>query len=176
MHDSLHIVDVAVRLPSAGTAGSLHYRPLVIGPAWLERPAGTGPWIVRLADSGWLRPATEPQGPGLPAWAILCPEDLAARGIAAPRLRFSAGGAAGSRLGEIEIQGWCLMYAPGSSAVGSYPRGRAARGVAFVDAADGDVRRPAVFELPGELFERLEYLAARGIPARPLALPTACRR
>jgi hypothetical protein len=172
MQDPLHIVDVCVRLAGAGPASRHRYRPLVIGQAWLERPAGSGPWLVRLTDVGWLRPAPEPYGSGLQAWAILCPEDLSPEAGAAPCLSCVPEGAETSRSEEIEIQGWCLMYDPAASAAGLSTRHVGGGRVAYVDASDGDPRMPAVFELPGELFERLEYLANRGIPARPLALPT----
>jgi len=67
------------------------------------------------------------------------------------------------------------MYRPPEPAGGDRRRSAGAcqtGRVAVVDASPAAPHLPALFELPGELFDRLEHLAAHGIPARPLALPT----
>jgi hypothetical protein len=189
LHTPLQIIDLSVRVAGSGPAGS-RYRPLAIGPAWLERSGVTGPWLVRLAANGWLRPAAEPRGPSLAAWALLCPEDLVAehrpvrwtnhrtaRRQAAPWLpERSSHPVFPPRRGSIEIHGWCLMYQPPGQ-VGKErlltSSAQPGERVAVIDGSPTCPHLPAVFELPGELFDRLEYLAARGIPARPLALPTS---
>jgi hypothetical protein len=186
LHTPLQIIDLSVRVAGSGPAGS-RYRPLAIGPAWLERPGVTGPWLVRLAASGWLRPAPEPRGPSLAAWALLCPEDLVAEHQpvrwtknrtalqeAAPWLpgRSSRPGFP-PRRGSTEIHGWCLMYQPPGQERLLSTSAQLGDRVAVVDGSPTCPHLPAVFELPGELFDRLEHLAARGIPARPLALPTS---
>ena len=159
MPDPLDVIDFRLR----GPAGGLHrarYRPLVIGPAWLGRRALDGRWLVPVSSDGRLRPlAARPRRQdgcgGVLTWALLIPED-AAGGL---RWRRRPRGGPDLRRHDGDLLGWCLLYQPCGIV-----------GWALVDAGPPESGLPAVFELPGELFDRAEFLAARGIRSRPLAL------
>lgn len=155
---SLRIVDLSLRLIPAG-CGQARYRPLAIGPALLTRHDADGPWWVQVSADGRLRPVWPPPVGRTPpcaqrqAIALLRPEDI---GSEARRASAGAG-----RRRAADIYGWCLMYQlPGM------------HGMAIVDAHDEFTDLPAYYELPLELLDRMDHLAGRGIPARPLALMT----
>jgi len=155
-------LDVIVfRLRAAPGSLQRHlYRPLVIGPAWLGRRTLDGRWLVPVSADGRLRPlAARPRRQdgcrGLLTWALLTPEDANLDLRWRQRLRHGSG----RRRHDGELLGWCLLYQP-----------REIHGWALVDAGPPESPLPAIFELPGELFDRVEFLAARGIRSRPLAL------
>lgn len=158
---------------SGDSAGGHRYRLLVVGPAILERPAGTvGPWRVRVTTDGTFLPRT-PAAPmavetrlrrlrrtgGIVRLgaAILEPRDLvrvagqfraALRGPSTPVRRH-------------EFYGWALLYQlPGH------------RGLGMIDPQDDLPDLPACFESPLELADRQEFLTRRGIPTRAIALVT----
>jgi hypothetical protein len=171
--DQSPIVQALVRLvPVAAGPAPLQlrcYRPLVVGPAILYRPAvGNEPWTVDVSDDGRMLPLA-PRSPealrqavaahrarGLcrVATALVCPADVPAFGPAAvsatciPCLRS-------------EFYGWSLMIQPPG-----------VRGRAFVDRHDAVPDLPACFELPLELVDRIAFLEARGFNTRPIALIT----
>jgi hypothetical protein len=151
---------------SAASGGRL-YRPLVVGPALLRRPGRGGRWWVRVSTDGRLLPggSSEPgrlrrrmrrlQSTGVIqriAAALVTPQDLTGP---LPRL------VPGQQRPKTEFYGWSLMYQlPGM------------RRVAAIDPHDRFTGLPAFFESPAELLDRSEFLMARGIPSRPLALIT----
>ena len=172
------------------------YRPLIIGPAILHRhaeplagtsPIGEGrsqPWQVNLVAGSRLRPRVPPSLSGIEATVARCRRagrltrigaalvsccdiisataTLAADGPAGnplphPRFRFDD-----PRRGVVaEIYGWALMY----QMQGMIDR-------AVIDAHDEFDDLPAYYESPLELVDRSAFLAARGIPSRPIALLT----
>ena len=171
------IIQARVRLvPAAAAAGTpgrsrRRYRPLVVGPAILRRPAdATGPWIVDVSADGTLLPLAAPcsralrvavarhRAAGLRcriATALACPADVS---------RLAAGGGAATAVaGEAwsEIYGWAILHQPPGLV-----------GRAFVDADAALPDLPACFELPLELLDRMAFLEARGIRTRPLAVIT----
>jgi hypothetical protein len=143
------------------------YRPLVVGPVLMRRPGCGGRWWVRVSSDGRLMPAasTEPgalrrrvrrlRSTGVVhrvAAALVAPQDLAGP---PPRL------VPEQRRPTSEFYGWSLMYQLAGM-----------RSVAVVDPHDRFPGLPACFESPLELLDRSEFLAARSIPSRPIALIT----
>jgi len=143
------------------------YRPLVVGPALLERTAPAGRWRVRITRDGRLFPVFPGELAALGrriallrslgvvhriAAALVVPPDLAG-----PPVRMVP---ADHRL-RSEFYGWALMYRlPGSRSSG------------LIDSNELVPELPAYYESPLELLDRSDFLAARGIPSRPLALVT----
>jgi len=159
MPEPLDVIDFILRSPQGGRHRT-RYRPLVIGPAWLGRRTLDGRWLVPVSTDGRLRPlAARPRRPdgcrGVLTWALLTPED-ADHGL---RWRRRPPGVSARRRHDGDLFGWCLLYQP-----------RGIHNWALVDAGPPESGLPAVFELPGELFDRVEFLRARGIRSRPLAL------
>ena len=171
------IVQAHVRLVPA-TATSVPafrqrcYRPLVVGPAILHRPAvGPEPWTVDLADDARLLPRAPRSGRALRAavdrlqaggrqcriaTALICPSDVpGADGGRGP------GSATGRPCLRSEFYGWSLMVQPPG-----------VRGLAFVDRDEENPDLPACFELPLELVDRISFLEKRGLRTRPIALIT----
>jgi hypothetical protein len=151
------------------------YRPLMVGPAILERARGPGrPWRVRLASGHPLLPLS-PCTPrafanhllrlhdrGLATRltaALLAPIDVPrVAGDLAALFRHRSRRPAEKRL---DIYGWALMYRIDASA----PFG-------LVDPHDEHPDLPACYESPEELADRAEFLEARGMATRPLAVIT----
>jgi hypothetical protein len=151
------------------------YRPLTVGPAILERARGAGgPWRVQLAKGHPLLPLSpcstralsthllQLHGRGVVtrlAAAIVTPNDVARRGgDLAGVLRHRGRRAAGS---TFESYGWALMYRLDTT--GPY---------GLVDPHDEHPELPACYESPQELVDRVEFLAAKGVATRPLAIIT----
>lgn len=175
-HDTPPIVRALVRLvPARCTAAQATrprcYRPLVVGPAILHRPAASiGPWTVAVSEDGRMLPLVPASPEALRqaldrhraagmrcriATALVCPADV-----------LQPGGAVAAEVGppghlRSEIYGWSLIYQP-----------RGVGGVAFVDPDDAFPDLPACFELPLELVDRIAFLEARGFRTRPIALIT----
>ena len=144
------------------------YRPLVVGPAIMHRPAaGREPWTVDVSGDGRLLPLAPRsrralrlevdrlQGLGRHcrvATALICPADL-------------PGTAATGPLGKPELRtefyGWSLMVQPPGI-----------RDRAFVDRDEENPDLPACFELPLELVDRMAFLESRSFRTRPIALIT----
>jgi len=183
---AVHISPDAM-MPSAGMPARerprrLVYHPWVLGPALMIQSAPNGPWTVEVADDSRLLPALA-RGWGeisrrirryrahgitcRAAAALMTPAD-AEEGIGSRAIR-----AVPSEPGDhrpfrtrtrrpLEMYGWSLLIPS-----------RRMPGVAIVDPHDQFPDLPAFFELPRELIDRTEYLAAHGIASRPLALVTA---
>lgn len=150
------------------------YRPLMVGPAILERHRSSiGPWRVRLATNHPLLPLS-PRTPRALAAHLLRLRDrgvatrLAAALLVPLDVPWLAGKAAHvmrnrSRRPESRLDGygWALMYhrAPAHS-------------YGFVDADAEHPDLPACYESPAELADRAEFLEARGIATRPLVIIT----
>lgn len=165
----------AVPLPPGGRRpGGRLLRPLFAGLAILHRDARAGAaWTIDVSEDGRLLPHA-PESPeelqcivGLHralgrqcrvGAALAQPADLAARSYRKPR---PAAGPKSERLRRPEIYGWSLMYQlPGM------------RGTAAIDPHGRFDDLPAFFESPLELIDRSVFLAARGIPNRPIAVLT----
>jgi hypothetical protein len=141
------------------------YRPLVVGPALMIR-RGDGGWLVRVSTDGRLLPrAWRPaslrpclrrlESAGVThrvAAALVAPQDLVGP---PPQL------VPDDRRPQAEFYGWSLMV-----------QLHGMRGLAAVDPHERFAALPAFYESPHELVDRSEFLAARGIPCRPLALIT----
>lgn len=159
------VVNLPLRLiPARGD--SPRYRPLAIGLARIRRSTTSGPWWVQVSLDGCLRPVwhDEPSESDTfemrcrAAITLLTPEDIQSRRPHRDRRR--SGRCSGlTRFRGRDIYGWCLMYQPPGL-----------HGVAMVDAHESFDELPAYYELPLELLDRMEFLARRGIPSRPLAL------
>lgn len=160
---------IARLIPGAvDAAPPRRYRPLVIGPAILQRPPGSPRWLIDLDSDALLRPLA----PRRPADLELLTASLARRGVAC-RVGAAVAGpldafprAIGTPRGSpprlrLDIYGWGLLYQPPGM-----------RGRAVVDADDRFADLPAVFELPLELIDRAEFLESRGFRTRPLVIPT----
>jgi len=152
------------------------YRALVVGTAILHRPAGSrGRWTVDLAAGLDCLPHSPRTAAGLRrilnlhtslgktariGAALVTPSDAVAdrvwpmtTGDRRPSHRHSDA--------AVDIYGYSLMYKlPGME------------GFAAVDPHEFFDDMPAWFESPLELLDRAEFLAARGIPHRPLAIVT----
>lgn len=141
------------------------FRPLMIRPAILVRPAGSqAPWRVDV-DNDLLLPACPPTEQGILevvqfheaigrtcrlAAALALPAD--SRDAALRRL-------AGRRRPCLDMFGWAIMYQlPGMT------------GTALVDGHEYLAPLPAFYECPLQLIDRAEFLTARGIRHRPLAI------
>lgn len=149
-------------------------RPLFAGLAILHREGHPGAaWTIDVSEDGSLLPHA-PKSPedlervvGLHralgrqcrvGAALATPADLAA---APPRRPRRAARPESTCRRRPEIYGWSLMYQlPGM------------RGTAAIDPHDRFVDLPALFESPLELIDRSAFLAARGIPNRPIAILT----
>lgn len=164
---------IAARLvaPPSGPAADLPvrrplYRPLICGAAILRRPDGAKRWLVPVSRDGRLRPLAPDsragviarlravRGAGLGcrvAAAVMVPQD-----VPTAMLRRS-----GRPRPTVEFYGWAILYQPPSM-----------RGVAWVDPHEEFADLPAFYESPLELIDRAEFLAARGVITRPLAVVT----
>lgn len=154
--------------------GATIYRPLVVGPAILRRPAAPGEaWLVPLEPGESVRPRCPRSRTALlehvlalratgvacrVAAALVAPEDVRAvtdadddGGWTMPR---------GGRC-RLEFYGWSLLYRPAGS-----PR------TGLVEPHPTFPDLPAFFQSPAALLERSESLARRGVRSRPLALFT----
>lgn len=169
--DSPTITTTRVRLVSAepGFAaprlGRRVFRPLVVRPAILVRPAGSqAPWRVDV-DDDLLLPACPPTEQGILevvrfheavgqtcrlAAALALPAD--SREAALRRL-------AGPRRPCLDMFGWAIMYQLPDMT-----------GTALVDGHEYLAPLPAFYECPLQLIDRSEFLTARGIRHRPLAI------
>lgn len=139
-----------------------HYRPLIAGPAVLERAPGAATWTVHLASDRLFRPRL----PG-PAAADGVVRRIGAALAGPPDVAPWGGSARMARAGRpprllLDIYGWALMYQPPGM-----------RGRALVDADERFSDLPGVFELPLELIDRASFLEAHGFRTRPLVIPTA---
>jgi hypothetical protein len=142
------------------------FRPLIIRPAILFRPIDSPePWHVDV-EGDLLLPACPPTEHGLTdvvrfyeAFGRICRLTVA---LAMPtdRSRASLRQLAGPRRRRcIDIFGWAIMIQrPGMT------------GTASVDSHEYLPGLPAFYECPLELIDRSEFLMARGIPHRPLAV------
>lgn len=170
---------------SATTAGSPvpptrrpFFRPLIAGPAILQRVDRHGKWLVAVSTDGLLRPLVpgtltavrrliaRQRRAGILCrigLALVTPDDVlhaaaidrGGRTDAAWQTHRSA-----SRL-RLDIYGWSLMIQlPGM------------QGIATIDADDTIDALPAFYESPLELVDRANHLAARHIPSRPIAVVT----
>lgn len=158
---------------TAGRTRVRRYRPLVSGPAILRRAAGATTWTVELASDRLLAPRAPRHAADLDRLvrsladrgitcrlgaAVAGPLDVAWRcgarrpGDVAPVMRQTV---------SLDIYGWALMYQPPDM-----------RGRALVDGDDCIADLPAMFELPLELIDRVDFLEARGFRTRPLVIPT----
>lgn len=162
------------------------YRPLVIGCIRLLRSAArSGEWLVPVVPTGWLwprawaaasrsRPAHGPcrtdgrhggDAANPPARSatqrlclgLLCGADLRPLSEDQPALQLQHC--------DADIYGWSLLYQP-------QRLGGPGGGLAAVDPNPDVPELPAFYESPLELYDRLDFLDRRGIPARPLALVT----
>lgn len=170
------IVQAVVRLvPSAGPEvmppRPRCYRPLVVGPAILQRAGGSpGPWTVAVSHDERMLPQVPASPAALDAavtrhrtagaqcriaTALVCPADVSSPG------RRTAADDGDTTCLRSEIYGWSLMYQP-----------LGVVGQAFVDPHDALPDLPACFELPLELMDRIAFLEARGFRTRPLAVIT----
>lgn len=172
MHPRLpHAAACCARLVTGG-GPVRRYRPLIAGPALLERPAGAAVWSVAVACDRLLLPRVPRHVAGLERRTRV----LAARGgtsrigiavvgpldrPALPGPRPGAAAAPAARPLRLDFYGWALLYQPPGL-----------RGRALVDADDRHADLPAVFELPLELIDRAEHLESRGVRTRPLLVPT----
>jgi len=140
------------------------YRLLVVGQAVMRRPRAPGePWRVDVAGDGSLLPLIPRSATALSraldagdrlGAALLEPRDVPLVGpCLRPALRDRGASAA------VEIYGWALLYQPPGQP-----------GVGLVDPHDDVPGIPACYESPAELADRQDYLAARGIPTRALAV------
>ena len=158
------ITDLPIDLAAADVrAATRVYRPLVIGAAVLRRTATS--WQVPVSADGRLRPLRPRSGPSGPgpsparrvALALLAPQDMTPGAGRAARARRVT--AASER--RSDIYGWALLYQP-----------RGLRGMALVDRHEEFDDLPACYEWPLEMLDRADFLAARGIPTRPLLVVT----
>jgi hypothetical protein len=170
-HQSPAITATRVRLVSAETvfAGPVHgkrvFRPLVIRPAILVRQAGSeGPWRVDV-EGDLLLPACPPTERGI-AEVVGLHEALgrtcriaAALALPADSRESPLRRLAGPRRRPIDIFGWAIMIQrPGMT------------GTAVVDPHEHRAAMPAFYECPLQLIDRSDFLTARGIHHRPLAI------
>jgi hypothetical protein len=148
-------------------SGRRLYRPLVVGPVLMRRPGRRVPWLVRVSADGRLTPRLPAEAGRLErqvrrlrtsnahhrvAAALVAPQDLVG-----PRPRLIPH----DRWPAAEFYGWAIMYQlPGM------------RALAALDPHERHTDLPAFYESPAELIDRSEYLAARDIPSRPIALLT----
>jgi hypothetical protein len=140
------------------------YRLLVVGQAVMRRPPAPGkPWRVDVATDGSFLPVMPRSTAALTralddggrlGAALLEPTDVPTIGpLLRPALRDRAAPAA------VEIYGWALLY---------QLAGRP--GIGLIDPHDEVPDMPACYESPVELADRQDYLAARGIPTRAIAV------
>ena len=141
------------------------FRPLVIRPAILVRPSGTqGSWRVDVED-GLLLPACPPTVREIMA-VVRYHESVGrtCRLTAALALPVDSRDAAlrrfaGTRRPCLDMFGWAITYQlPGTT------------GTAVVDGHEYLAPLPAFYECPLQLIDRSEFLTARGIRHRPLAI------
>lgn len=172
------------RIPARSPRLAARYRPLIIGPAILWRPLSShGHWHVAVSTDGLLRPRAPRSAPALRrllerlrgggntarlAAALVTPQDVLAASasvlddVPAAWGRPGIERPAGRRHSfKADMYGWSLLYQlPGMV------------GVARIDAGERISDLPAAYESPQELLDRTDFLAARGIATRPLALVT----
>jgi hypothetical protein len=146
-------------------SGQRVYRPLVIRPAILFRPAGSDDsWHVDV-EGDLLLPACPSTEQGIVdvvrfhetfgrtcriAVALALPADGRSAGLG----RFTE-----SRRRRIDMFGWAIMIQrPGMT------------GTAVVDRHEHRATLPAFYECPLQLLDRSEFLTSRGIRHRPLAV------
>lgn len=172
MHDDAPAIRATcVRLVSAEprfacpSRGQRVFRPLLIRPAILVRPSGSqGAWRVDVED-GLLLPACPPTAQGIMS-VVRYHESVGGtcRLTAALALPVDSRGAAlrrftGRRRPCLDMFGWAIMYQlPGTT------------GTALVDGHEELALLPAFYECPFQLIDRSEFLTARGIRHRPLAI------
>lgn len=140
------------------------YRLLVVGQAVMRRPPAPGePWRVDVATDGSFLPVMPRSAAALTralatgdrlGAALLEPRDVPTIG---PRLGPALRDRAASS--GIEIYGWALLYE-----LAGQP------GIGLVDPHDDVPGMPACYESPAELVDRQDYLAARGMRTRALAV------
>jgi len=142
------------------------YRLLVVGDAVMRRPPASGdPWRVDLTTDGSFLPLPHRSIAGLQQTlddggrigpVLLDPMDLPTIG---PLLRPALRGHTPAKV--VEIYGWALLY---------QPAGR--HGIGLIDPHDDVPGMPACYESPAELADRQEFLAARGLLTRAIAVVT----
>lgn len=141
------------------------FRPLVVRPAILFRPAGSDdPWRVDV-DDDLLLPACPPTEQGIEdvvrfhetfgrTCRITAALALPADSRDAPLRRIAR-----LRVRRIDMFGWAIMIQrPGMT------------GTAVVDPHEHLAALPAFYECPLQLIDRSEFLTSRGIRHRPLAV------
>lgn len=169
--DPTAITATRVRLVSAEPRfdcpgrGQRVFRPLVIRPAILMRPSGSqGSWRVDVED-GLLLPACPPTVRGIMA-VVRYHESVGrtCRLAAALALPVDSRDAALRRFADtrrpcLDMFGWAIMYQLPDTT-----------GTAVVDGHEYLAPLPAFYECPLQLIDRSEFLTARGIRHRPLAI------
>lgn len=142
-------------------------RPLFMGPTILHcSTRSRDPWTVDVDDDGFL-PACPRTASGI-ADVVRFHEAFGRRCRIGAALAIPTDGRHSPlthsrplRRRLVDIYGWAIMYQlPGMS------------GVAFVDRHERIDELPAFYECPLELLDRSEFLLARGIRHRPLAIVT----
>jgi hypothetical protein len=141
------------------------FRPLVIRPAILFRPASAeGPWRVDVEGDLFL-PACPTTEEGI-SEVVRLHEVLGRTCRIAAALAMPADGRASSlrwfpgiHRRRIDIYGWAIMMQPAGTT-----------GFGVVDRHEEIDGLPALYECPLQLLDRSEFLTARGIPHRPLAV------
>jgi hypothetical protein len=170
-HHSPTITAKRVRLVPAEPVFSGHssrkrvFRPFVIRPAILVRQLGSdGPWRVDV-EGDLLLPACPPTERGI-VEVVRLHEALgrtcrlaAALALPADSRESPLRRLTGPRRRPIDIFGWAIMIQhPGMT------------GSAVVDRHEHLAALPAFYECPLQLIDRSEFLTARGIRHRPLAI------
>ena len=155
------------------------FRPFAVGPAILYRPRSRAgdrtPWRMDELPGRRLLPAAPRRAVDLEritAWrravgircrvgvALVSCCDLGSSDASEEPGRLAFTRRRPARGAAIEIYGWSLLY-------------RSPHGDAIVDAHDEFDDLPAFYVSPAELADRADYLAARGIASRAVALATA---
>jgi len=159
-------------------------KPFVLGPILFEQRHGRDErWQVAVTANGRLQPRTPRKVASLEqvvrrhlaagvrcrvGLALITPDDFSSQfRLSGPTDTHvqSPGHSQRSRNWQAtlrsDIYGWSLLYQlPGM------------RGVALIDVHESFTDLPAFYESPLELLDRCSFLAARGIPTRPIALVT----
>jgi len=140
------------------------YRPLIVGAAILRRLPGEARWSVSVSRDGRLLPLAPASRAGVVASltalrraglsariaaSLVTPEDVPAALLRRP----------GCSRPAVMFYGWALLYQLPSL-----------RGQAWIDPHDECAELPAFYESPLELIDRADFLAARGVRTRPLAV------
>lgn len=157
------------RLVTAVDGPPRHYRPLIAGPAVLERTPSGPSWTVAIACERRLVPRApsrmDDRACRHSGRAVRSHASRVAIALVSP---LDAGPAPGHRhvcresvpALRLDFYGWALLYQPPGM-----------RGRAVVDGNERFADLPAVFELPLELIARAEFLESRGFRTRPLLVP-----